>query len=344
MNVSDYDYQLPEELIAQEPAARRSDSRMLVLNRSTGACRIRPFADFPDFLRPEDCLVLNNTRVLRARLFGRRDPTGGKVEALLLEPITETRWHCMLRPGRRLDEGARVALGEDGTDGFTVVARRKDGSFEIEFEGGNVDELLEKHGHVPLPPYIRRPDRGADFDRYQTVYAQRPGAVAAPTAGLHFTREILDRIRAGGTDVAMVTLHVGAGTFQPVQVQRVEDHVMHEETFELDAPAAERINAAHRRGGRVIAVGTTTVRVLESCVSQEGLAVYPKRGRTRLFLHPPATPQVVDALLTNFHLPRSTLLMLVSTFSSREHVLSAYRLAVRERMRFYSYGDCMFLV
>ncbi len=343
MNVSDFDYHLPEELIAQRPAARRDQSRLLVMGRDTGRCQLRGFADFPEFVRPGDCLVLNDTRVIAARLFGRREPSGGRAEAFLLEERGPSRWQCLLRPGRRLNPGARVRLdNEDHT--FVVRERRDDGTFEVEFDTDDVLALLERAGRVPLPPYIQREASAEDLERYQTVYAEKPGAVAAPTAGLHFTPEILAAVAAQGVQLVRITLHVGPGTFQPVKAERIEDHVMHEEVYEISPEAAATINATRRGGGRVFAVGTTSVRTLESCVDPATRQVRAERGRTRIFLHPPKKPLAVDGLLTNFHLPRSTLLMLVSCFATPEQVMNAYRLAVQERLRFYSYGDAMLLL
>ena len=344
MQLSDFDYDLPPELIAQRPAQQRDASRMLVMSRQTGACELRRFADLADYLHDGDCLVLNNTKVIPARLLGRRVPSGGRVEAFLLEAIERSRWLCMLRPARRLQPGAEVKLEAVPDATFVVTARRDDGTFEITFTVPDVLELLEAGGRVPLPPYIHREPDQADRNRYQTIYATDRGAVAAPTAGLHFTPEVLERVRRRGVTVAALTLHVGPGTFRPVQTERIEDHVMHEETYVLPPSVADAVNTARRRKGRIIAVGTTSVRVLETCAVAGTRTVQPQAGRTRLFLYPPARPVVTDVLLTNFHLPRSTLLMLVSTFSSVEHVLAAYRLAVSERMRFYSYGDCMLLV
>lgn len=342
MRVADFDYDLPPALIAQEPTPDRPASRMLVVERASGHCALRQFIDFPSYLKAGDCLVVNNTRVLPCRLFGTR-ATGGRIEALLLEPLVACHWQCMLRPGRRLREGEQIALVGDPSQGFEIVARRRDGTFEIRFATADVETLLEQHGEIPLPPYIRRAATAEDRQRYQTVYATQPGAVAAPTAGLHFTSSVLADIAARGVSPATVTLHVGPGTFKPVQAEHIEDHQMHEERFELSPAAAETINATRRRGGRIIAVGTTSVRVLESCVDEAGDCVVPGRGRTRLFMHPPMRPRVCDGLLTNFHLPRSTLLMLVSTFSTVDNIMAAYRLAVQEGVRFYSYGDCMFL-
>jgi len=344
MKVSDFDYPLPAELIAQHPAARREASRLLVLRRETGRCELRGFTDIGAYLRPGDLLVLNDTRVIAARLLGRRDPHGGAVEAFVLEELRPSVWQCLLRPGRRLRPGDRVRLEGDPDATFTVTARRADGTFEVAFAVPDVLALLDRAGQVPLPPYIRRPPTAMDRERYQTVYAVRSGAVAAPTAGLHFTAEILERLRQQGVETAHVTLHVGPGTFRPVKTDTVEEHVMHEEPYELPAETAEAIGRTRRRGGRVIAVGTTSVRTLETCADAGTRTVQPGAGRTRIFLFPPQRPVVCDGLLTNFHLPRSTLLMLVSCFSRRENVLAAYRLAVQERFRFFSYGDCMLVL
>ena len=345
MLVSDFDYELPPELIAQRPPADRAAARMLALHRASGACELRTFREFPEYLRPGDCLVLNDTKVIPARLLAHREPSGGKVELLLVEEAAPGRWNCLLRPGRRLRAGDRVLL--DGLSGerlsVTIGERLPEGLCRVEFPTRDVLMLLDQAGVMPLPPYIDRAADAADRERYQTVYALRPGAVAAPTAGLHFTPEVLDTLRASGVEIACLTLHVGPGTFRPVKSESVEEHVMHEEAYELPEAAAATINAARRRGSRIIAVGTTTVRVLESCAEPATRTVRPGRGRTRIFLHPPMTPIVPDVLLTNFHLPRSTLLMLVATFTDLGKLKAAYALAVRERLRFFSYGDCMLL-
>ncbi len=344
MKVSDFDFDLPADLIAQHPAARREESRLLVVRRGSGRCALRSFGDLGEYLRPGDLLVLNDTRVIAARLFGHREPSGGAVEAFLLESLGPRRWHCLLRPGRRLRPGDRVIV--DAADGahLAVSARRPDGTFEVEFDVADVLALLERVGRVPLPPYIHREASVADRERYQTVYATRPGAVAAPTAGLHFTQDTLDRLRQRGVGIAYVTLHVGPGTFKPVQAECVEEHVMHAESYELPVATADLVRQTRERGGRIIAVGTTAVRTLETCADSATRTVRAGSGRTSIFLYPPRVPVVCDALLTNFHLPRSTLLMLVSCFSSVEQVLAAYRLAIRERFRFYSYGDCMLVI
>ena len=343
MKVSDYDYELPEELIAARPCPDRAGSRMLVLSRTTGECRSGQFREFPGLLRPGDCLVLNDTRVIPARLFGRRQGFTGRIEAFLLEPLGQGEWRCLLKPGRRMKAGTVVEIDGAEAATFTVLGVVGDGTFTIRFQCADVDALLEQVGHIPLPPYIARPDEAVDKERYQTVYADRRGAVAAPTAGLHFTPEILAEIAAKGITVVRVTLHVGAGTFQPVKAEDLADHVMHEEYYELSPAAAASVNATRAAGGRVVAVGTTSVRVLETCADPATRRVIPGTGRTRLFLHPPKRPQITDAVLTNFHLPRSTLLMLVSCFASREQILAAYRFAIANRYRFYSFGDCMFI-
>ncbi len=345
MLLSDFQFELPTDLIAQHPLADRAAARMLVMNRATGACELRSFHVFPEFVRPGDCLVLNDTKVIPARLLGHRAPSGGRVELLLIEERTPGIWAAMIRPGRRLHPGDEVLL--DGLPGVTAVIGEKlpDGLAEVRFPTPDVLGLLDRAGSIPLPPYIEREADDADRADYQTIYAARPGAVAAPTAGLHFTPGVMAAVEARGAEFARVTLHVGPGTFRPVKVERIEEHVMHDEAYELSEDAAARINAAKARGGRVLAVGTTSVRVLETCADPDQPGrVRAGCGRTRIFLRPPHGPQVTDALLTNFHLPGSTLLMLVSSFSSTDRVLTAYRLAVQNRLRFFSYGDCMLLV
>ncbi len=344
MKVSDFNYDLPPELIAQHPAARRSDSEMLVVDRRSGAFSRHSFAEFPQYLRSGDCLVINDTRVLRARLWGRREQTGGRVQAFLLEPSDDGTWNCLLRPGRRLPPGARVEFEDAGAGGFVVTRKNEDGTFQVRFDVGDVFALMEKDGQIPLPPYIDRTPLPEDGERYQTVYAAVPGAVAAPTAGLHFTPEMLSGLEAQGVGIARLTLHVGAGTFKPVSVERIEDHVMHAENYHLSEASAELVNRTRRAGGRVIGIGTTSVRVLETCFDADSGLVRAGSGRTSIFLYPPHRSRVADGLLTNFHLPQSTLLMLVCTFAEHAHVMQAYDFAVRSRMRFYSYGDCMLLI
>ncbi len=316
---------------------------MLVMRRTTGGCELRNFSGILDYLRAGDCLVMNDTRVIPARLFGRRLESGGRVEALLCEDLGGGLWRALLKPGRRLRPGVRIAFGKAVVATAAVEGRNDDNSFDLRFDRADLLEWLSEHGELPLPPYIRRLPRPSDLERYQTIYASQPGAVAAPTAGLHFDREILRRIEGRGVEIAYLTLHVGPGTFQPVKSERIEEHRMHEERYALGEESAGRINQCRARGGRAIAVGTTCVRVLETCADREG-RVRAAAGRTRLFMHPPMRPRAVDGLLTNFHLPRSTLMMLVATFCSTEHLLAAYELAIRERMRFYSYGDCMLLL
>lgn len=349
-----FDYQLPEELIAQRPAEKRDRSRMLVLDRVSGKCEIREFADIVEYISPGDLLVSNNTKVMRARLYGRKNglAEGAHFEALLLNPhpagekIPGTRYQAMLKPGKRALPGTFVKLLDhagnllEDAPGFTVAERLEDGTFVIDFTTAEQESLQEKFGHIPLPPYIKRGDEGSDFERYQTVFAKVSGAVAAPTAGLHFTPEVLEKLAAKGVNRAEVTLHVGAGTFKPVSEEIITDHKMHTERFELAQAAADAVNSTRAAGKKVIAVGTTTVRTLESCADESG-NVSAKVGATDIFLYPPYRPRAVDMLLTNFHLPKSTLLMLVSCFADREMVLNAYNEAIKAKMRFYSYGDCM---
>jgi S-adenosylmethionine:tRNA ribosyltransferase-isomerase len=321
---ADYDYPLPEALIATHPPEKREAARMLVLHRSEGRWEHRLFTDFPEYLREDDLVVLNNTRVIRARVHS----DDGRMELLLLEQLSPTRWRSMVRPGRKLRVGNHFVVG--GMRG-SVLEVFEDGDRLLEFEHP-LD--LEKLGQLPIPPYLGRVPDSADSERYQTVYASEEGSVAAPTAGLHFTREMLERIPH-----AFLTLHVGAGTFRPVQADRLDQHPMHSERFILPAATARAIEAAKR----VIAIGTTTTRVLESCAAA-GRPLSAAAGRTELFIRPPYDFRVVGALLTNFHLPKSTLLMLVSAMASRELMLEAYAEAIREKYRFYSYGDCMLIL
>lgn len=343
MNTSDFDFDLPLDRIAQRPLDRGS-SRLLIVD-AEGDDRHRRFDALPDLLREGDLLVVNDTRVVPARLLGRRRPGGGKAELLLVEPAGDGTWWALARPGRKLGPGALVDLGPPDR-GWSleaeVVEVRGDGRRRVRFSAP-VEEWLDDVGQIPLPPYVERPADAEDRDAYQTVWARHPGAVAAPTAGLHFSEEILAALDARGVERASVTLHVGPGTFRPVKVERVEDHRMDEERWEVPPATAERITLARRRGGRVVAVGTTVVRTLESAARDDG-HVPPGSGRTDLFLRPGSRFRAVDALVTNFHLPRSTLVMLVCAFAGRERVLDAYREAVRGGYRFYSYGDAMFLL
>ena len=347
-----FDYDLPESFIARYPAPTRDASRMMVLDRETGDIEIHPFTDIVDYLKPGDALICNNTKVLRGRMFARKDGRvdGALFEILLLEPASgcQDEWNCMLKPGKRAKAGTVALLqNHDGTlnnfgESFTVLGRNEDDTFRIRFSSGDISGMEERYGHIPLPPYLHRNAEESDNDRYQTVYASVKGAVAAPTAGLHFTPEIQKKIRDKGIKTAEVTLHVGAGTFKPVSSEYAETHQMHYEDFVLPESTAEIINSTRRNGGRVLAVGTTTVRVLESCCDENGILT-AQSGRTNIFLYPPRRPKGEDMLLTNFHLPCSTLLMLVSCFADREKVLAAYERAKTENMRFYSYGDCMLL-
>jgi S-adenosylmethionine:tRNA ribosyltransferase-isomerase len=348
--VSDFDFHLPEERIAQEPLADRAGARMLALNRVTGAWQDRQFRDLPELLQPSDLLVLNDTRVIPARLFGHRaglhtqaeHRATGRVQVLLVEQLSAWEWKALVRPGRKVLTGARLEFGQGDLEA-EVIAHGEFGERTLRFRPvADFFGAVEKLGHVPLPPYIHREDRSSDRERYQTVYARQRGSVAAPTAGLHFTAEILDQIRARGVEIAWVTLHVGLGTFQPVRVERVEDVNLHAEHYTLSAETASALNAARREKRRVVAVGTTTVRTLEHCAHMSD-EFKPHAGSTRIFIAPGFDFRIVGALLTNFHLPQSTLLMLVSAFAGREPVLAAYRHAVEAQYRFFSYGDCMFI-
>ncbi len=336
MQLSDFDYELPEELIAQRPRARRGDSRLLYLPAGKGP-EDRHFSDLSALLRPGDLLVFNDTQVMPARLYGRK-ATGGQVEILIERVLAADRVLAHVRASKSPKAGGLLLIG----DWRLRVAGRAGNLFELVLEaGGDVHRLMAEHGHMPLPPYIRREDEPEDQARYQTVYARRPGAVAAPTAGLHFDEAMLDRLEALGIQTARVTLHVGAGTFQPVRVENLDEHVMHSEWLEVDEAVCEQVSRTRARGGRVVAVGTTSVRSLESAAADGELR--PFRGDTRLFIRPGYRFRVVDVLLTNFHLPKSTLLMLVSAFAGHQRVMAAYRHAVARRYRFFSYGDAMLL-
>lgn len=341
MKASDFDYALPPELIAQEPLAERSASRLLVLDRASGAIAHRHFTDIVDLIAPEDVLVLNASRVIPARLRGRR-ASGGPAELLLVREEADGTWLAMGHPGGKLKAGRRVDIGPDSA--VEIIAVLGGGVRRVRFVGAlDARATVAQYGDVPLPPYIRRPTTPADRARYQTVYAAHDGSVAAPTAGLHFTPELLERIRARGTAVATVDLHIGPGTFKPVEVEDLAAHPMHAEAYVMPEEAAALINARRSTGGRVWAVGTTVVRVLETVADDQG-RVRPRSGLTPLFIYPPYHIRAVDRLITNFHLPRSTLLMLVAAFGGYEAVMAAYRAAVSERYRFYSYGDAMAVV
>ncbi len=338
MKLSDFMYDLPEERIAQTPVEPRDHSRLLVVHRDTGEIEHRHFYDVIDYLNPGDCLVINETKVIPARLYGER-PTGGACEVLLLKQVGPKRWETLVRPGKKLKPGAEVIFGGGRLRGRVLESTDAGGRI-VEFEcEGTFEAALDALGEMPLPPYIH--EKLQDRDRYQTVYAKQDGSAAAPTAGLHFTPELMARIREKGIDIVPVLLHVGLGTFRPVKAENIEDHEMHTEYFEVTEDAAERINAARARGGRVVAVGTTSVRTLESAAA--GGRVRAMRGDTNIFIRPGYRFQMVDALITNFHLPGSTLVMLVSAFYDRERILDAYRLAVRENYRFFSFGDAMLI-
>lgn len=340
MLVRDFEYELPPELIAQHPASERTGSRLLVLERVTGRLHDCRFPDIRDWLRPGDLLVLNNTRVIPARVFGRL-ATGGKLELLLLRSVGNGDWEALSRPARKARPGTEIDFGSHRA---TVLERRPEGMRVVRFEPPDLAGLLEQQGELALPPYIR--ERCAEPERYQTVYSRHEGAVAAPTAGLHFTPALLDELRRDDIETTEVTLHAGLGTFRPVKAETVEGHEMHPEQFELGAAAAETINRALASGRRVVCVGTTAVRVVESCAVREadGWRVRPGSGDTALYIFPGYEWRVTGALLTNFHLPRSTLLMLVSALATREQILAAYRHAVEQRYRFYSFGDAMLIV
>ena len=342
MKVSDFSFDLPPELIARAPAPERTGSRLLHLNGVDGALEHLRFTDLPSLLRDGDLLVFNNTRVVPARFFGRK-ATGGAVEILVERVLDEHSFLAHIRASKAPKPGSELTLlSRDGTDAFTVVVDgRQEDLFEVSCPAPGAFAIMEAIGHVPLPPYIDRPDEGADHERYQTVYAQHKGAVAAPTAGLHFDEEILSRLQAMGVEQAFVTLHVGAGTFQNVRVDNVVDHRMHYERIRVDDDTAGQINRARREGRRVIAVGTTSLRTLESMACDNGVSAGERE--TNLFIYPGYEFKVVDALITNFHLSESTLLMLVSAFAGKEHVLNAYREAIERRYRFFSYGDAMFM-
>ena len=339
MKTSDFNYQLPEELIAQTPLERRDGSRLMVLNRETGEIQHKHFYDVIDYLNPGDCLVMNDSRVLPARLMGHR-PTGGVVEVLLLRDLGNKCWECLCKPGRKMQVGNEVIFG-DGE--LTAVVRevREDGNRMVEFRyEGIFLEVLERLGKMPLPPYIK--EELQDRERYQTVYSKVNGSAAAPTAGLHFTPELLERIAAKGVGVGYVTLHVGLGTFRPVKEDEIEQHDMHSEYCTIPQETADLINRTKANGGRVICVGTTSCRTIESWAGEDG-TMTATGGWTNIYIYPGYRFKVMDALVTNFHLPESTLIMLVSALAGREHVLAAYEEAVRERYRFFSFGDAMFI-
>ena len=340
MKTSDFNYELPKELIAQTPLEKRDTSRLMTLDRKTGAWEHHHFYELPDFLYPGDCLILNDSRVLPARLLGQRLPGGGACEVLLLIDRGEKTWECLVRPGRHMRQGSKLSFG-NGELTAEVTEVLPDGNRLVRFDyDGIFLEVLERLGKMPLPPYIK--EELQDRERYQTVYSKVPGSAAAPTAGLHFTPELLERIQEKGIGIGYVTLHVGLGTFRPVKEEEIAEHEMHSEFCILPPETARLINETKARGGRCICVGTTSCRTLESWAAEDG-HMEPKAGWTNIYIYPGYRFKVMDGLVTNFHLPESTLIMLVSAFAGREHVLAAYEEAVREKYRFFSFGDAMFL-
>jgi S-adenosylmethionine:tRNA ribosyltransferase-isomerase len=345
--VSDFDFQLPDELIAQEPLADRAASRLLRLDRTSGRTIDGQFRDFPSLLRPNDLVIFNDTRVFPARLYGRRLTTNstGQIEVLLTRQVCKdpNEWECLVRPGRKVGIGERLGFGEANDLEAEVLSRGSFGARHIRFKPvADFFSSIEQLGHMPLPPYIDRQDRPTDRERYQTVYARDLGSVAAPTAGLHFTPEVLHRIRERGIETAKITLHVGLGTFQPVRVDEVEQHKIHREAYSISSESATAVNQALDAGRRIVAIGTTTVRTLEHAAQRSG-KIQSESGEADIFIYPGYKFRVVGAMLTNFHLPQSTLLMLVCAFAGKEAVLAAYKHAVEQRYRLYSYGDCMFV-
>jgi len=341
MKTSDFFYDLPEELIAQDPLEDRTASRLLVLNRETGAIEHKIFSDVIDYLNEGDCLVINNTRVIPARLIGEKEGTGGKVEVLLLKRRANDVWETLVKPGKKLKPGAKITFG-DGRLRAEVLEVVEEGNRLVKFHyEGIFEEILDSLGEMPLPPYITH--KLEDKEMYQTVYAKFDGSAAAPTAGLHFTKELLSKIEEKGIKIASITLHVGLGTFRPVKVDDVNHHHMHTEWYEVNAEAADIINETKRNGGRVICVGTTSCRTIESVADENGY-MKAKTGETDIFIYPGYKFKVMDGLITNFHLPESTLVMLVSAFAGKENVLAAYETAVKERYRFFSFGDAMILI
>ena len=340
MDVKDFDYDLPEELIAQDPLEDRSSSRLMVLDKKTGEVSHHIFKEIIKYLRPGDCLVLNNTKVIPARLYGVKEGTMAKIEILLLKRKQNDVWETLVKPGKKAKPGTKIIFG-DGILIGEVIDVVDDGNRLIQFSyDGIFEEILDKLGQMPLPPYITHQLK--DKNRYQTVYAKYDGSAAAPTAGLHFTKELLNEVKEKGVDIAEVTLHVGLGTFRPVKVDNVLDHHMHSEFYMVSQEAADKINNAKKNGGRIISVGTTSTRTLESAADENGM-LHECSGWTDIFIYPGYKFKVIDCLITNFHLPQSTLVMLVSALAGREHILSAYKKAVEEKYRFFSFGDAMFI-
>ena len=340
MKVSDFDFYLPEELIAQHPLEKRDTSRLMVLDKKTGEIEHKIFKDIIDYLNEGDTLVLNNTRVMPARLIGEKENTGGKIEFLLLKRLEGDKWECLAKPGKTAKPGRRFTFG-DGKLKCEVLEVLETGNRVIEFEyDGIFEEVLDSLGEMPLPPYIH--ERLEDSERYQTVYSKEKGSAAAPTAGLHFTEELLEQIKAKGVNIAYVTLHVGLGTFRPVKAETIDEHVMHSEFYQVSEETARIVNETKDRGGKIISVGTTSTRTLETIGDENG-RIKECSGWTNIFIYPGYKFKVVDRLIPNFHLPESTLIMLVSTLAGKDHVLNAYNEAVKEKYRFFSFGDAMFI-
>ena len=346
MKITDFDYELPKELIAQKPANKREESRLMVLNRKEKTIDHKMFYNIIDYLNKGDLLVMNNSKVIPARLYGEKVGTGAKIEFLLIKRIENDIWETMVKPGKRLKPGDKVIFSNDSKFEAEILEYGKDGTRLVRFDyEGIFYERLDKIGKMPLPPYIERESKEEDKDRYQTVYSEEPGSVAAPTAGLHFTEDILDRLKDKGVHIAYVTLHVGIGTFRPVKCENIEEHEMHFEEYTISADNEKIINDALSKNKRVVAVGTTSVRTLESVAyeTKEGYRVKSGDGSTGIFIYPGYKFKIVDSMITNFHLPKSTLLMLISAFYNREDILKAYETAVKEEYRFFSYGDSMFI-
>ena len=340
MQLSDFYYDLPQELIAQDPLLKRDNSRLMVLNREEGTIEHKHFYDVISYLKEGDCLVINDTKVIPARLIGEKEETGAAIEVLLLKRLDDCTWETLVKPGKKARVGARIIFGGGKLVG-EVIDIVEEGNRIVRFEyEGIFEEILDELGQMPLPPYITH--KLEDKNRYQTVYAEHEGSAAAPTAGLHFTKELLEEIKTKGIKIAHVTLHVGLGTFRPVKEDNILDHHMHSEFYVIDEKAVETINETKKNGGRVISVGTTSTRTLESVAEEDG-TLHAKSGWTDIFIYPGYKFKVIDGLITNFHLPESTLLMLVSALAGREHILNAYNIAVKERYRFFSFGDAMFI-
>ncbi|HPN85252.1 MAG TPA: tRNA preQ1(34) S-adenosylmethionine ribosyltransferase-isomerase QueA [Victivallales bacterium] len=349
--LEEFDYQLPSELIAYHPLPERDSSRMLVLDRSNGSCEIRKFGDIAEFLHSGDCVVINESKVVKARIFGAPQEAPEKdTEFFLLESLDgeKRKWSALCKPARNIKKFKKflaIAPENKKLPALRFSAKKNDSGFEVDFSAedmSTLEKLLDEYGHVPLPPYIKRPDQDSDKERYQTVYAKNYGSVAAPTAGLHFTEDTFAKFAKAGVEVAKLTLHVGAGTFRPVREGKLSEHKMHSEKFFISGEAAGKINNAKKNGGKILSVGTTSLRALESSKSADG-TIIPSEGRTSIFIYPPYQITSADMLITNFHLPKSTLLMLVCAFAGTDKILNAYKIAIKEKLRFYSYGDCMLI-